>query len=138
MTSRRGVARVTLAALLCACCWPGSRTASSSEPLDAAGGPAPSAPSALGAAPSPTPMAAPSATPSAAPMEAPSAAPISMATLQALASARPLREKDVAVFRRANAEGYFSPDAILLANNGSPRALDLLGTMLADRAVPAS
>ena len=65
-------------------------------------------------------------------------ASISPADLRARAAARPMTEETVAVFRRANAEGNFSVSAILLADNGSPRALALLESMLADRSVPAA
>lgn len=58
--------------------------------------------------------------------------------LRALAAVRPMSDEAAALFRDANAEGYFGADAILLANNGSPRALDLLGDMLADGTVPAA
>lgn len=79
----------------------------------------------IGLAPSPSPSSG-------------SAAPITTAQLRAVASARPMTEEGAAVFRRANAEGYFGLDAILLAENGSERALELLGEMLADRSVPVA
>lgn len=68
---------------------------------------------------------------------APPEAPISTTSLRTLASVRPMGDETVAVFRRANAEGYFGIDATLLADNGSPKALDLLGEMLTDRAIAA-
>lgn len=56
--------------------------------------------------------------------------------LRVLAAVRPMSEEAAEVFRDANAEGHFSLDAILLASNGSPRALALLQSMLADRSIP--
>src|SRR5262249_47056147 len=53
------------------------------------------------------------------------------------APVRPMGARGAAIFRDANAEGSFSLDAILLADNMTPRALDVLGEMLADRTVPA-
>ncbi|WP_437498401.1 hypothetical protein [Sorangium sp. So ce1099] len=58
--------------------------------------------------------------------------------LRVLAAVRPMSEEAAALFREANAEGEFGLDAVLLADNGSPRALDLLGEMLVDREVPVA
>ncbi|WP_437498404.1 hypothetical protein [Sorangium sp. So ce1099] len=112
---RRGLA----ASLLLAACSPTQRPAPPGDRPDARD----------------TATATPAPAASAAPI---SDAPISDASLRALAAARPMSEETVAVFRRANAEGYFGVTAVLLADNGSPRALDLLEEMFADRAVPAA
>lgn len=56
--------------------------------------------------------------------------------LKVLAAVEPMGDEAAALFRDANAEGYFGMNAILLAENGSPRALGLLGEMLADGSVP--
>lgn len=56
--------------------------------------------------------------------------------LEALARVRPMSSETVELFRRTNDEGYFATNAWLLAENGSPRALELLASMMADRNVP--
>jgi hypothetical protein len=119
MTRPSVSARCALAAAAIAGCSPARSTAPAVDAPDA----------------SPRAHAASSTTLSSPPPDTP---PLSTAHLRALASARPMTEETAAVFRRANAEGYFSLDAILLADNGSPRALSLLGQMLADRSVPAA
>jgi hypothetical protein len=57
--------------------------------------------------------------------------------LPVAASVKPLSEKLVEFFRRANAEGYFSTSAPLLVKNGSPAALELFSNMIKDADVPA-
>lgn len=52
--------------------------------------------------------------------------------LEAMARVRPMLVPTVEAFREANALGYFSFDAPLLAENGSARALALLFDMLTD------
>jgi hypothetical protein len=55
--------------------------------------------------------------------------------LEALANVEPMSADTVEAFRRANEEGYFASDALLLADNGSPAALELFRSMMADQAV---
>lgn len=55
-----------------------------------------------------------------------------MFLLPALAAVRPLSPTGEAVFRTANAEGYFNSTGPLLVANGSPRALTLFEEMIAD------
>jgi hypothetical protein len=57
--------------------------------------------------------------------------------LELLASVKPMAERTAAVFQRSNDEGYFAFNALLLAGNGSPRALRLFESMMGDRAVAA-
>jgi hypothetical protein len=52
--------------------------------------------------------------------------------LPALAAVRPMSRPAEAVFRAANAEGYFNSVGPLLVANGSPRALALFEEMVAD------
>ncbi len=59
-----------------------------------------------------------------------------MFLLPALAAVRPMSEETAAIFRSANAEGYWNGDGRLLARNGSPRALALFAEMVADAAAP--
>lgn len=56
--------------------------------------------------------------------------------LDTLAAIRPMSEESAAVFRQTNEDGYFAFNARLLARNGSPIALALFETMMADRDVP--
>ena len=56
--------------------------------------------------------------------------------LPALAEVRPMSEAAEAIFRRANAEGYWSSNGPLLMSNGSPRALSIFAEMVADAGVP--
>lgn len=56
--------------------------------------------------------------------------------LQALARVRPMSAETLELFSRTNQEGYFATNAWLLAENGSPRAIELLVSMMADRNVP--
>ncbi len=53
--------------------------------------------------------------------------------LQALAAVRPMSAEAEALFRKANAEGSFNSNLILLAANSSERAVALLESMFADR-----
>ena len=53
--------------------------------------------------------------------------------LPALGAVRPMSEEGVAVFRRANQDGYDAATPPLLAKNGSPRALALFEEMILDR-----
>ena len=55
--------------------------------------------------------------------------------LPALAAVRPMSEQAVAIFREANAEGYFNGNGPLLVANGSPRALALFAEMVVDTKV---
>jgi hypothetical protein len=55
--------------------------------------------------------------------------------LPALAAVRPMSEKAEAIFRKANAEGYWNSDGPMLMGNGSPRALSLFAEMVADGSV---
>jgi len=55
--------------------------------------------------------------------------------LEAMARVVPMQAATVAAFRQANDEGYFGFNARLLADNGSPPALDLLYDMLVDETV---
>lgn len=57
--------------------------------------------------------------------------------LPALAAVWPASPEGIAVFRQANAQGYFATDALLLARNGSPLAMQLFEEMMADRKVRA-
>jgi hypothetical protein len=52
--------------------------------------------------------------------------------LRVLAAVRPMSTPTEALFRKLNAEGYAASNAVLLADNGSPRALGALEAMLAD------
>jgi hypothetical protein len=56
--------------------------------------------------------------------------------LELLAKVRPMNDRTAAVFQRSNAEGYFAFNARLLADNGSPRALGLFQSMIADKSQP--
>lgn len=56
--------------------------------------------------------------------------------LPALAAVRPMTSEGAAIFRKANAEGYFATDAPLLVANGSPLALALFEEMIRDASVP--
>lgn len=56
--------------------------------------------------------------------------------LELLAKVRPMGERTAAVFQRSNAEGYFAFNARLLADNGSPHALELFASMMLDKAEP--
>lgn len=53
--------------------------------------------------------------------------------LPALAAVRPMSAEGAGIFSRTNAEGFYNGNGLLLAANGSPRAMALLDTMLADR-----
>jgi hypothetical protein len=55
--------------------------------------------------------------------------------LEALASAPEMTLETAEAFRRANATGFFPYDALLLARNGSPVALDLFRSMMGDKEV---
>lgn len=57
--------------------------------------------------------------------------------LEALAAVVPMTTETAEAFRRANDEGYFAFDALLLARNGSPVALDLYRSMMCDNEVDA-
>src|SRR5262245_26220757 len=57
--------------------------------------------------------------------------------LEFLASVKPMSERTAAVFQRSNDEGYFAFNALLLAGNGSPRALRLFESMMLSKDVPA-
>ncbi len=50
--------------------------------------------------------------------------------LEALARVAPMTPESAEAFRRANEEGYFAYDALLLAANSSPVALDLFRSMM--------
>jgi hypothetical protein len=50
--------------------------------------------------------------------------------LEAMAAAVPMTAEVAAAFDRANEEGYFGFNALLLAKNGSPAALDLFHRMM--------
>ena len=52
--------------------------------------------------------------------------------LKALAGVVPMSQEAAAAFRRANEEGYFAFNALLLARNGSRAALDLFRDMMLD------
>jgi hypothetical protein len=56
-----------------------------------------------------------------------------LSVLPALAAVRPMSAAGAAVFSRTNAEGLFGLNCQLLAANGSPLAMALLETVLADR-----
>jgi hypothetical protein len=56
--------------------------------------------------------------------------------LVALAAVKPMSVRAVAVFQQTNEEGYFSSNAVLLAGNGSPRALTVFESMMLDHEVP--
>src|SRR6266849_5010836 len=56
--------------------------------------------------------------------------------LPALAAVRPMGQAAVAVFREATAEGYYNLNVLLLANNGSARALGLFEEMIRDKNIP--
>jgi hypothetical protein len=53
--------------------------------------------------------------------------------LEAMAKASPMNGETAAAFRRSNDEGYFGFNALLLAANGSPLALELFAVMMGDR-----
>ena len=55
--------------------------------------------------------------------------------LEALAAVVPMSADTADAFRRANDEGYFAFNALLLAKNGSPVALELYRSMMGDTAV---
>jgi hypothetical protein len=55
--------------------------------------------------------------------------------LEALAKVVPMNKETAEAFQRANEEGYFAYDALLLAANGSPVALELFQSMIADKTV---
>jgi hypothetical protein len=55
--------------------------------------------------------------------------------LEAVANVAPMIAETVEAFRRANEEGYFGVDALLLADNGSPAALELFRFMMAEKEV---
>jgi hypothetical protein len=55
--------------------------------------------------------------------------------LEAVANVAPMIAETVEAFRRANEEGYFGVDALLLADNGSPAALELFRSMMAGKEV---
>ena len=55
--------------------------------------------------------------------------------LETLANVVPMSTETGEAFRRANDEGYFAFNALLLAHNGSPVALELFRSMMADKAV---
>jgi hypothetical protein len=57
--------------------------------------------------------------------------------LEALAGVVPMSPDTAAAFERANEEGYFAFDALLLAQNSSLVALDLYRSMMSDSAVDA-
>ncbi len=57
--------------------------------------------------------------------------------LAALAAVRPMSEPAAALFRTTNTEGYFTVNGPLLVANGSPRALQLFESMMADPSVDA-
>ncbi|PYS34083.1 MAG: hypothetical protein DMG14_30295 [Acidobacteria bacterium] len=56
--------------------------------------------------------------------------------LEALSSVRPMTDEGVDLFRQTNEDGYFAFNAPLLVKNGSPRALELFESMMADHTVP--
>ena len=58
--------------------------------------------------------------------------------LPALAAVRPMSEASAQFFGKANAEGYYSINAPLLARNGSPRAVELFRKMIEDGSVPSA
>jgi len=55
--------------------------------------------------------------------------------LEAMARVSPMNAETVEAFRRANEEGYFGFNALLLAANGSVRALELFASMTGDKAI---
>jgi hypothetical protein len=57
--------------------------------------------------------------------------------LEALAGVVPMAPETAAAFERANEEGYFAFDALMLARNSSVVALDLYRSMVSDEAVDA-
>ncbi len=57
--------------------------------------------------------------------------------LPALAAVAPMTPEAAEVFRRTNAEGYFSLNGPLLLANGSPEAVALFEEMVADRSATA-
>jgi hypothetical protein len=57
--------------------------------------------------------------------------------LEALAGVVPMSPETTAAFERANEEGYFAFDALLLARNSSVAALDLYRSMMSDSTVDA-
>jgi len=57
--------------------------------------------------------------------------------LEALAGVVPMTAETAEAFRRANEEGYFAYDALLLARNGSPVALELFRSMMGDKELDA-
>jgi len=58
--------------------------------------------------------------------------------LPALAAVWPASAEGIELFKQANAQGYFSTNALLLAKNGSPPAMQLFEQMMSDRKVPAA
>ena len=50
--------------------------------------------------------------------------------LETLAASRPMTAASVEVFRRTNGQAFYSTNGRLLIENGSPRAMNLLGEML--------
>jgi hypothetical protein len=56
--------------------------------------------------------------------------------LEVLAAVKPMSDRAAALFRRTNLEGYFARNALLLAANGSPRALALFESMMLEKDVP--
>lgn len=57
--------------------------------------------------------------------------------LPALAAVKPMSEASAAVFRRTNAQGYFSVNAPVLTANGSALAIRLFEAMMLDRTIDA-
>ena len=55
--------------------------------------------------------------------------------LETLAAVVPMNTETAEAFRRANDEGYFAFNALLLARNGSPVALELFRSMMGDKEV---
>lgn len=55
--------------------------------------------------------------------------------LTALAAVRPMSEAAAKVFQQTSRSGYLEVNGPLLAANGSPRALEVLETLLADRSL---
>lgn len=55
--------------------------------------------------------------------------------LPALAAVKPMSAEGAAAFASANLRGYSTGNGTLLAANGSPRAMSLLGSMFADRSI---
>ena len=55
--------------------------------------------------------------------------------LNILAAVRPMSKQTVALFQESNALGYFPSNAILLASNASPLAMELFETMMVSNAI---